>query len=415
MGTLTAVDARRLREGAGRAADLLVETAIATGEASTWLGVAPGSLPDSGNVVYGTGDATLYDGTAGIAMAAWSVAVALERDDLAKAALGAARHAVSARGRIGGPGLFDGLAGVGLAALEVGDGTGDERLRAQGLDILGQVADVRPSDVDLISGSAGLVLALLCAARRTGSDRWVTAAIRHGEHLLGAANRHAWGWSWPLPSFEGRELCGLAHGAAGIAWALGSLAAAVPNDRFLEAVDGARQYERSWFQRVENSWPDLRAGASLPGAPLVCPALWCHGATGIGLSRLALFRLTEHPSLAAEAASALQSATNAASRALRGYPTEGLTLCHGLGGTLLLLLTAHHALEETEHLDAARWLALNALEVLGENPSAWPSGVPNGAFSPGLMTGLAGAMYALARVADPDKTGALTVLGDQGR
>jgi lantibiotic biosynthesis protein len=415
MGTLTAIDATRLRASAGRAADVLVETAIAAGGTSTWLGVAPDSLREGGRVVYGTGDATLYDGTAGIAMAAWSVAVALGRDDLAEAALGAARHAVSARGRLGGIGLFDGLAGVGVAALEVGAGAGDERLRSHGLDILGEVADVPPSDVDLISGSAGIVLALLCAGRRTGSDRWLAAAVRHGNHLLAAANRHPWGWSWPLPSFEGRDLCGLAHGAAGIAWALGSLAAATADARFLEAVDGARQYERSWFQRVENSWPDLRPGTSPPGAPLVCPALWCHGATGIGLSRLALFRLAEHPSLAAEAASALQSATNAASQALRESPTEGLTLCHGLGGTLLLLLTAHHALEETEHLDAARWLAQSALDRLAEDPATWPSGVPNGAFSPGLMTGLAGAMYALARVADPDRTSALTVLGDQGR
>jgi lantibiotic biosynthesis protein len=414
MGTLTAIDTTRLRESADRAADVLVETAIEVGERSTWLGVAPDSIRECGNVFYRTGDVTLYDGTAGIAMAAWSVAAALKRDDLAKTALGAARHAVAARGELGGIGLFDGLAGIGLAALEVGDNGGDERLRSDGLEILGQVGEAPPSDIDLISGSAGIVLALLCAARLTGSGRWQAIAVKHGEHLLAAAKRHPWGWSWPLPSFEGRELCGLAHGAAGVAWALGSLAAATGDARFLEAVDGARRYERSWFQRVENSWPDLRAGASAPGVPLVCPALWCHGATGIGLSRLALFSLTGHPSLAAEAASALQSATNAASQALRDYPREGLTLCHGIGGTLLLLMTAHHALEETDHLDAARRLAHRALDRLGEDPWTWPSGVPNGSFSPGLMTGLAGTMYALLRVAEFDRTCALTVLGDQG-
>jgi lantibiotic modifying enzyme len=414
MGTLTAIDTTRLRESAGRAADVLVETAITAGDRATWLGVAPDSIGESGSVVYRTGDVTLYDGTAGIALAAWSVAAALGRDDLAKIALGAARHAVSARGEIGGIGLFDGLAGIGLAAFEVGDKAGDKRLRSDGLEILGQVAEVPPSDIDLISGSAGIVLALLCAARRTGSDRWQAAAVKHGDYLLAAANRHPWGWSWPLTSFEGRELCGLAHGAAGVAWAMGSLAAATGDARFLKAVDGARQYERSWFQRVENSWPDLRAGPSAPGVPLVCPALWCHGATGIGLSRLALFSLTGHPSLAAEAASALQSATNATSQALRDYPKEGLTLCHGNGGTLLLLTTARHALQEADHLEAARWLAHRALDRLGEDPWTWPSGVPNGGFSPGLMTGLAGTMYALSRVAEFDRTSALTVLGDQG-
>lgn len=416
MGTLTAaIDVTRLRESAARAADVLVETAIVAGATSTWLGVVPEPVGERGNVIYRTGDATLYDGTAGIAMAAWTVAVALERDDLAVAALGAARHAVSARGGLRGPGLFDGLAGIGLAALEVGHHSGDKRLHADGLEILGEVAAASPLEVDLISGSAGIVLALLRAARCAGSERWQVAAIKFGDHLLATANRHAWGWGWPLASFDGRELCGLAHGAAGIAWALGSLEKATGEARFLEAVDGARRYERSWFQRVENSWPDLRARADDPRVPLVCPALWCHGATGIGLSRLALFSLTWHPSLAAEATSALQSTTNAASQALRGYPTEGLTICHGLGGTLLLLIAAHQALEEASHLDAARWLANRALDWLGEDPWKWPSGVPNAGFSPGLMTGLAGAMYMLSRLAELDKTAPLSVLGDQGR
>jgi lantibiotic modifying enzyme len=414
VGTLTATDTARLREGASRAADVLVDNALTAGGRSTWLGATMDYVGDGVGVVHRTGDAALYDGTAGIAMASWQVAVALERDDLAEAALGAARHAVSARARLGGTGLFDGLAGVGLAALEVGDGAGDERLRLDGLDVLGRVADTAPSELDLISGSAGVVLALLCAGRRTGSGRWQAAAVRHGEHLLAAADRHPWGWSWPIPAFEGPDLCGLAHGTAGVAWALGSLAAATGDIRFLEAVDGARRYERSWFQAAENSWPDLRPETSPPGSPLVCPALWCHGATGIGLTRLALFALAEHPSLAAEAAAALQAATAAASHALHGHPEQGLTICHGLGGTVLLLLAAHHVLGEAEHLAAARWVAGRVLESLGDDPSTWPSGIPGGGFSPGLMTGLTGTMYALARVADPARTGALPVLGDHG-
>jgi lantibiotic modifying enzyme len=257
------------------------------------------------------------------------------------------------------------------------------------------------------------VLALLSAARRTSSARWQAAAIRHGEHLLNTANRHPWGWSWSIRALDGPDLCGLAHGAAGVAWAMGSLAAETGDKRFLAAVDGARRYERSWFQPGHNSWPDLRRQTSPAGSPLVCPALWCHGATGVGLTRLALYGLTEHPSLAAEAASALQAATSAASRALRGHLQESLTICHGLGGTMLLLLAAHNVLGETEHLAAARWVAEHALDRLGEDPSTWPSGLPGGGFSPGRMTGLAGTMYALARVASPATTSALRMLGDQ--
>lgn len=412
--TATETATARLREGAGRAADVLVENAISAGGCSTWFGVTVDWVGHEMSVVQRTGDAALYDGTAGIAMASWQVAIALGREDLADVALGAARHAVSARDRLGWIGLFDGLAGVGLAALEVGEGASDVRLRAAGLEVLGLVADTPPASVDLLSGSAGLVLALLGTARRTGEERWQAAAIRHGEHLLAAAKRNSWGWSWPTEEYENPALCGLSHGAAGVAWALGSLAAATGEERFLEAVAEARRYERSWFQPASSSWPDLRPETTPPGSPLLYPALWCHGATGIGLTRLALFALAEHPALAAEAASALQAATDAASQALHGNPEAGLTICHGLGGTVLLLLAAHRVLGEPEHLAAARWVAGRALDQLGEDPSMWPSGIPGGGFSPSLMTGLAGAMYALARAADPDKTGALPVLGDHG-
>jgi len=401
MGALSATDTAPLLAAAGRAADALVARAIGAGGRTTWLGAVLGAPGE-----YRTGDPTLYDGSAGIALAAWPVAAALGRDDLADLALGAARHAVASQDGLG-CGLFDGRAGVGLAALELGAQAGDARLRADGLATLRRVAGAAVGDADLIGGSAGIVLALLAAWRRTGDARLCEAAVRHGEHLLAAAERLPWGWSWPP------GLCGLAHGAAGVAWALGELAAATGDDRFPAGVDGARRFERSWFQPAENGWPDLRPETSPPGGPLVCPALWCHGATGIGLARLALFDLAPHPALAGEAAAALQAATAAATLALRHPAPDGLTLCHGLGGTVLLLLAAHRTLGEPEHLDAARWVAARALDRLGPDPAVWPSGVPGGGFSPGLMTGLAGVMYALTRAADPDAVAALGVLGDR--
>src|SRR6185312_2988217 len=102
--------------------------------------------------------------------------------------------------------------------------------------------------LDLISGSAGLILALLAAGD-------ADAALRHGEHLLAKADRQAWGWSWDA------GLCGLAHGAAGAAWALAALAAATGEARFAEAAGQARRYERAWFQPGQNNWPDLRPEA----------------------------------------------------------------------------------------------------------------------------------------------------------
>jgi len=97
---------------------------------------------------------------------------------------------------------------------------------------------------------------------------------------------------------------------------------------------------------------------------------------------------------------------------LAGDLDGGLTVCRGLGGTLLLLLSAHRSLGEAEHLGAARLIAHRALDRMGPDPAAWPSGVRGGGFSPGLMTGLAGSMYALTEVAEPTGAGLLApILG----
>lgn len=261
-----------------------------------------------------------------------------------------------------------------------------------------------------------MILAFLAAARRTGQQRYVAAAAHHGEHLLATAVRHPWGWAWNSDP-DAPPLCGLAHGASGMAWALGELAATVPDERFTQTVLGARRYERSWFDSTTNSWPDLRPDVSPAGAPPLRPALWCHGAIGIGLSRLALYRLALYrlgadPSLAAESACALQAAGAAAAETLETGPYRGLTICHGIGGSVLLMLAANDTLGEPQHLAAARWVADQVLAQLGTDDAArWPSGVRDGGFSPGLMTGLAGTMYVLARAADPVGVGPITGLG----
>jgi lantibiotic biosynthesis protein len=410
---VTSVDPARLRDAASRAADGLVGNAIRADGQATWLGATVAWDGGTAEVVSRTGEATVYDGSAGIALAAWAVAQSLGRDDLAAVAVEAARHAVAGRARVGGTGLFDGLVGIALAALEVGTGAGDPALVEDGLALLEQVdtASVAPAEADLVSGSAGAVLALAAAARRTGSDRWLRAAARHAEHLLVSARRYTWGWGWaPFGYEDAVPLCGLAHGAAGVAWAFGELAAALDDDRFHEGAEAARRYERSWFDAATNNWPDLRAGVTpgSDGLDLVRPSLWCHGGVGIGLSRLALFRLAGTPAMAAEAACALQSSATAATSSLgAGDLDAGLTICHGLGGAVLLVLAAHGVFGGAEHLHAARWIAGRTVDQLGSDPCEWPSGVRGGAFSAGLMTGLAGTLYVLARAADPAGVGAL--------
>ena len=57
--------------------------------------------------------------------------------------------------------------------------------------------------------------------------------------------------------------------------------------------------------------------------------------------------------------------------------TGGLTLCHGAGGPLELLVSAAHAFRDDALLARARMLGaglVTALDTAGDDPSGWPSG-----------------------------------------
>jgi lantibiotic modifying enzyme len=343
------------------------------------------------------------------ALAAWAAADALDRADLADVSRRAITQAIEAADREDRAGLFSGCAGIALSAVAIGDATDDSQLRCAGVELMGAAARAPASGADLMSGSAGIIIALLSAARITGQSQFLVAARRHGDELLDSARRDAWGWNWPDSAFGPIGLCGLAHGCSGVMLALDALAADSGERVYRAGVDAARRYERSWYQSAEGGWPDLRAET-----PPTCMSAWCHGSVGVGLSRLALYRAEARPAVAAEIAAAMQSATSAAADDVRGG-TIGVTICHGLGGTLLLLQAAETVLGETEHGVAARWLAGQALDRLGHDPTAWPSGIPSGAFSPGLMTGLAGTLYVLSRLVAPSAADVLLpILGGPG-
>jgi lantibiotic biosynthesis protein len=384
------LDTQLLRAVVNEVADALITGAIGDSRRSTWL-----TAHLDGGRGYSTGDPNLYDGSAGIALATWAAATALDRAELADLSRRAITHAIEAADREVRAGLFTGRAGIAMSAIAIGDATSDNNLRRKGVELMIEAARAPLRGADLIGGSAGIILALLSAARITGQAEFLVQARRHGEHLMNSARRDAWGWNWPDPDFGPTGLCGLAHGSSGVMLALGALAADSGECLYRAGVDAARRYERSWYQSAEGGWPDLRADSAR-----TCMSAWCHGSVGIGLSRLALYQIEARPAVAAEAAAAIQSATSAAAHEV-GSGAVGITICHGLGGTMLLLQAAETVLGESEHGTAARWLAGHTLDRVANDPMAWPSGIPNGAFSPGLMTGVAGTLYVLSRLLAP--------------
>ncbi len=180
-------------------------------------------------------------------------------------------------------------------------------------------------------------------------------------------------------------LCGLAHGAAGAAWALLELFAAGGDDRHREAARRALDYERHWFDAAAGDWPDLRGIERRERrgsfrAPVVTS--WRHGAPGIALTRLRAVAILGDERSRDEAATALATTAAAAERALLHHGAR-FTLADGLAGNADVLLHA------PEHAALAQRVGDVAAGRYAGSVDGWPCGT-GGGLAPGLLDGHAG-------------------------
>jgi lantibiotic modifying enzyme len=191
-------------------------------------------------------------------------------------------------------------------------------------------------------------------------------------------------------------LSGFSHGAAGFALALGELASITRAQRFQEAALAALAYERSTFSPEAGNWRDLRHSGGLFSMG------WCHGAPGIGLSRLRGLRTLEDELLRTELATAVETTSTS------GFGMNH-SLCHGDLGNLELLMAAGEALGDGERW-SQRGSRLAGAILCSIQETGWQCGTATGVEVPGLMTGLAGIGYGLLRMAAPARVPSVLML-----
>jgi lantibiotic modifying enzyme len=315
----------------------------------------------------------LGDGTAGIALFFAQVHAATGDTGARRTALGAIGQALTAPPAA--PGLYDGRLGVAYAAARCGLLLGDERLLARAARLArGRLA--QPTTPDLYSGSAGMILALLALARLLGDD---AIAVR-ARPLAGALA------AWRPNAGATHALCGLAHGAAGIALAL-------TQHGNPDGAERALAHERAWLDPDRGDWPDLRGVLrSEPRGSFRSPypATWAHGAPGIALARL---RAGDDRA----AAIALATTAQRLEDDLRDHDAD-FTLAHGLAGRADVLLHGARVYPEGAAL-AARAGDVAAGRYAGR-VEGWPCGVASTA-TPGLLDGHAGIGVFYLRLHDP--------------
>ena len=246
---------------------------------------------------------------------------------------------------------------------------------------------------DVFWGAAGALFGLLALLDR-GVEAVRQRAIWCADHLL--ARRTA-DWRTGLRGWAqdgGRPVTGFAHGSSGVASALLRLHERMGDSRLYRAAVEAFDFERTVYSPAVSDWPDHPDQARK-----TIMSSWCHGAPGIGFSRLSILPSMEAKDESDIAGDLCLALRKVASDKLR--PADNL--CCGNFGRIDFLLEAAQRLQNPSLKAAAFRVAERCIERHRKQPFTipQPSASVGPHCGPGLWQGIAGIGYSLIRLSAP--------------
>jgi lantibiotic modifying enzyme len=274
----------------------------------------------------------------------------------------------------------------------------------------GAEAEERLHIADLLSGYAGSVLGLIRLHAHAPED-WIADWIeRLLARLVDESHRGAHGGIyWDRSPRQIRGLCGLSHGAAGCGVAFLEAGRYFGDPALTSIAEQAFEYERLAFEAFGGDWPDYRIDIDTPeGRARAFAALdnddraffteprtmnaWCHGAIGIGLSRLRAGKRND--------------VTTAIRKTRQSHFAEFMTLCHGSAAAMLFLHRAGDA-------EGARAIAQPIIEKALRGDEFRSGHRQYAGEDNSLMMGSAGIAYALLMLERDEETVLLPVTNAQ--
>jgi hypothetical protein len=291
-------------------------------------------------------------------------------------------------------GLFVGWSGVVTALLWAGWVTEDVQLIEEAC---AHAVGMRPQgedSPDLFNGIAGQLRLQIQVAGFTDATVPISIARACCERLLTTVQQDQRGMPlWEIPAehggLSGQKALGYAHGCAGIADALLDLYKINQDQRIADLVLRVTQ------GLMDSAQTTLKDGSGKDWQPAkghnLFGPFWCHGAAGIGRFLFNAWRV----GLAPKAEVYWRGAARSAAQAVRW---AGPTQCHGLAGSIEMLLDLHAVTGEAEYFDAALSLAPILHAWLNPQNPLIQTEAMDWRKNPGFMIGMGGIAVCLLRL-----------------
>ncbi|MDE1812250.1 MAG: hypothetical protein KGH85_05220 [Thaumarchaeota archaeon] len=374
----------------------------------------------------------LYGGTSGIALFLSNLYLLTKKDVYKKTSEGSIIQALSRLEDlpvISRFGVYSGQLGIAYSSYKVGLSLDLPPLIEKSSQILRNLYANMETEhlMDIITGNAGAIPTLLYMNELLDEEYVLDFAFKLGKELILSAVKESSGWSWDYRANGVKNsihnLTGYAHGAAGIGCALFELFEKTDNREFFEGAIQAFKYEDAWFNKKFDNWPDFRtyldpnrssinsnsthtSSIQSENKQYSYAVAWCHGAPGIGLSRLRVSQILKDEKYQDDIHASLRIIKGVVERIINidenATHNNDFSLCHGLAGLGEILLYATSVLGDESYFFLTQKLGSYGVEKFQKRGLPWPCGVKTSE-TPGLMLGTAGIGNFYLRLHDADK------------
>ncbi|PIQ09557.1 MAG: hypothetical protein COW71_05865 [Ignavibacteriales bacterium CG18_big_fil_WC_8_21_14_2_50_31_20] len=403
-----------------RIGDRLVENAIWEGDLCTWITIEPDQENrKSRKTKKVKAGGKVYQGTAGITIFLTELYKFSSSKRLLKTIKGAIKYTLNTAIELPNNsfGFHSGRVGIAFAAVKVANVLDDVFYLTEAIKILEPLKGNEALDhsIDVIGGAAGAIPALLQMENIFKDKFCLNMAIALGENLISKAYMEPTGWSWSSDNKSSyRNLLGHAHGTAGIGHAFLELYNTTDSNYFLYAAEQAFLYERQFYDKKSYNWPDFRYSElseyiyndeleklkktildnAFSSYNKKLMNAWCHGAPGIGLSRIRTYKILNDNIYFEETENAIRGTINY----LEERIGANYSLCHGIGGNCDLLIEVANNLDNNSYYKIAEEYGLKGIKDYENLNKKWPCGTMGFVSDPSLMLGEAGIGYFYLRL-----------------